>query len=103
MTCLASDAKLKMKVGVVSTAVEQHTEGRLHDSQSDVGTLNGRVQRGASTFTRRSLAMFLREGRIEIVFRQDESCGQNLNTAVQLFLGRETSKSPWKEVPERCV
>ena len=28
--------------------------------------------------------MFFREGRIEVVFRQDESCGQHLNSAVLL-------------------
>ena len=30
----STDAKLKLKVGVVSVTVNQHTEGRLHDSQS---------------------------------------------------------------------
>ena len=30
--------------------------------------------------------MFLREGRIEIVFRRDERCGQHRKTAVLLFL-----------------
>ena len=29
----STDAKLKMEVGVASVTVEQHTEGRLQDSQ----------------------------------------------------------------------
>ena len=78
------DAKLKLKVGVVSVTVEQNTEGRPHDNQSMFD--RGRVQRGVSTFTCRSLREFLREGRSEIVFRQDQSCGQNLITAVLLGL-----------------
>ena len=30
----STDSKLKLKVGVVSVTVKQHTEGRLQDSQS---------------------------------------------------------------------
>ena len=30
----STDAKLKLKVGVVSVTVKQHTEGRLQDRQS---------------------------------------------------------------------
>ena len=84
-----TNAKSKMKVGVVSVTVEQHTEGR--------------VQRGVSTFTCRGLGGLFREGRIEIVFRRDEGCGQHLITAIPLVLGSETSLSPQQQMPERCV
>ena len=60
-----TDAKLKMKGGVVSVTVEQHTECRLHG---------------------RGLGEFLRETRNEIVFKQDESSGRHLITVVVLVL-----------------
>ena len=37
----STDAKLKLKVGVVSVAVKQHTEGRLQHSQSMLDLVNG--------------------------------------------------------------
>ena len=61
-----------MKVGVVSVTVEQHTEGRLQDSQAMLD-LEVAVRNAMSRF-----GDFLREGRTEIVFRRDERCGQHL-------------------------
>ena len=47
--------------------------------------------RGVRRSTCRRHGEFLREGRIETVFRQDESCGQHLITLVLVVLGCETS------------
>ena len=55
--------------------MEQHTEGRLHDSQAmlDLETVVCKVV--VSAFTCRRHGEYLPEGRIEIVSRQNESCG----------------------------
>ena len=69
--CWGTDAKLKVKVGVVSVTMEQHTEGRLKDSQPMVDLEMVVSNVVVSTITCRRLGECLHEGLMAIVFRQD--------------------------------
>ena len=67
----STDAKLKLKVGVVSVTVEQHTEGRLQDGQSilDLEMVRCNVV-SAHSRTMPWNVFFVKDA-----FRQDERCG----------------------------
>ena len=58
----STDAKLKMKVGIVSVTAKQHTESRLQDSQSSLD-----VEMTVCSVVSAHLEEFLREGSILIV------------------------------------